>query len=72
MADSNPIIDVPNNITAMPGASGATAPLVATQLPPIPAGLSFNIEGMLRSPITWMAVGAVAMFFIMRSLKSHS
>jgi hypothetical protein len=34
--------------------------------------LSFNIEGMLRSPITWMAVGAVAMFFIMRSLKSHS
>jgi hypothetical protein len=27
---------------------------------------------MLRSPITWMVAGAVAMFFIMRSLKSHS
>jgi hypothetical protein len=64
MPAENPIIDVPNNVTPMPGAA-QPQPLPA----PIPAGLSFNIEGMLRSPITWMVAGAVAMVFVMRWMK---
>lgn len=62
MADqsANPAIEVPStsNVT----------PLYSPQAGPI----SFNLENTFRSPITWMVIGAVAMVFVMKWLKSHN